>query len=174
MVATTAWGAMSESEVYRLAQFDRGGKEFGSRRVTCTHIAAALPRDVDSTILGLESEAAKKANVLSRSVIVAHISDLTDVRLVEVADGRKAAGLVIVVDSDITNVDEETLKKWRALEQYMVSRAWDFPIYFAFGDDQVKDMVKLLNQRERSQSGSTFDSKVSHVANQSKVNTTNQ
>lgn len=160
---------VDEKVAYRLAMFDRNDTPFGSRRAKIDTIAAGMPANIDSTPAptadGSESGSAadaseessskkaknsRKVGDLHRKVIVEHINNLTAERIKSLLGVRSAAGLIIVIDHDIPNssgasaISAEALARYQELERFLTSREWDAPIYFAFSDAQVAEMLRVL------------------------------
>ncbi len=104
--------------------------------------------DVAATSTGSSDSAPTKPD-LARKVVAIHIRQLTANLLSELVDKRGAVGVFIVLPSEAElnsgAVSESDLARWRILEQFMLSREWQAPIYFSFEDEALASIVSRIN-----------------------------
>jgi hypothetical protein len=86
---------------------------------------------------------------LFRSVAVVHVNDLTAARLEELTGPRRASGLLIVLPSAdaLAAIDSASPqgRVWMELEQWLMGRALELPVYFAHDDEKLQDIRNQLN-----------------------------
>eukprot|EP00475_Leptophrys_vorax_P043289 TRINITY_DN8281_c0_g1_i1.p1 TRINITY_DN8281_c0_g1~~TRINITY_DN8281_c0_g1_i1.p1 ORF type:complete len:607 (+),score=168.47 TRINITY_DN8281_c0_g1_i1:169-1821(+) len=111
---------------HRLVQFDKNGQQFGSRRAVITQIAASH----------------KLQEGVSRRMVLVHAQDLTVDKLTDLVDNKHAAGLLVILPQDESLLDKAAFGE---IEQYFFSRAFQIPVYFAFEDSELTEMVQYLD-----------------------------
>jgi len=147
-------------EAHRLVQFDKNGQLFGSRRTVVNHLATItdpnkLPpkeekksnADDDEEFSDLDEQpqkSSKQERDLAKLMVVVNIDELTPENLADMVDRRGAAGVLILLEKDLSTVKGDTLDKWKRLERYLISRAFDVPIYFSIKDSNTDELYGAL------------------------------
>lgn len=92
-----------------------------------------------------ESKGSSSERDLAKMMAVVKIGEMSPELLADMVDRRGAAGVVILLEKDLSHVSPDTLDQWKQLERYMISRAFDIPIYFSVGNEETNDLVQALN-----------------------------
>jgi len=151
-------------DAYRLAQFDRGSTAYGSRRSAVNHqaqtigqetkksIAASSAHAVDEASSGTAAAAQLPLPEVHRKVLVLPIATATPALIRAAlnddasASSRSstASALVLVLPRDFSSLSDEAFKHFQSIESYLLTRAWDVPIYFVVEDEYISSMLANL------------------------------
>eukprot|EP00466_Bigelowiella_natans_P006664 jgi/Bigna1/147515/aug1.182_g22223 len=164
-------------DAYRLVQYDKNGKPYGSRRSQVYHMAAPaklakhgnlssgshedavgnkdkIKHSEEDKEKEASSSAKKKRRTsqgdLYRKAIMVRMENMNEAVLERLVDRRSATVVVIVLPSDLTTVPPPTLAKWRTFEQFLLTRQFTIPIYFAFEDEDVNGIIDALEAQGSS------------------------
>uniref|UniRef100_A0ACD5ZRP7 Uncharacterized protein n=1 Tax=Avena sativa TaxID=4498 RepID=A0ACD5ZRP7_AVESA len=127
--------------VYRLIQYDLAGAPLGSRAAALNHHAAALPLPAGAD--------------LSRSALVAPLLELPLSFLREyLAEKKHLGGLLILLPTNLasknaegSNDDKGQPKSVLAeLEKLLLHQEVPFPVYFAFHDDNMDNLLEDIRK----------------------------
>ncbi|GJY24993.1 M28 Zn-peptidase nicastrin, partial [Tanacetum coccineum] len=138
-------------DVYRLIQYDISGSPFGSRLASINHHAAS-----SSLLFGSSTD-------FSRAVLLLPLSELNTSFIQEyIEQGKPLGGLLLLLPQilrpeksddtvgghDDISSDKENLKKQLVdLEQKLIHATINYPVYFAFEDE---DLDKVLADIKRN------------------------
>ena len=118
-------------DVYRLIQYDQNDRHFGSRRASVNMMAVSHTSERD----------------LSRRAVVLEFASVTDELLDELLIERSAGALFIVLPKSVETVSAEALKKWRTVENSLISREISVPVYFTFDSDEAQQLRSIIDQQ---------------------------
>jgi hypothetical protein len=90
-------------EVFRLAQYDKGSSQCGSRRSTLNQQATTVSKD---------NVRSSRQGDLARKVVVLTMQDVSIDMLAYLIDVLKAGGVLVVVPDDLSTVRERTSADW--------------------------------------------------------------
>jgi hypothetical protein len=148
---------------------DRYDEKFGSRRTTVNK-PAVMP--AASELLELDDDAmqrtteerdeyaataeARAARDLNRLVAIVELDALTPRKLAPLVDVRGAAGVVIVFDArKAASMTPQQLAPWLLLEQFLQSRDFETPVYFAPRDGGTDALGAVYSQIEDATQSAT-------------------
>lgn len=120
-------------DAYKLVQMDVDGSPVGSRSVRLSQYAT------------LHQEEVKKF----RSVVVIPFSQATDQIVRDLASEKNGiSGLLFILPSNFDNgaLDEEDGARFSAVESALVDMNIPFPVYFAFENEDIKQMVSEIER----------------------------
>ncbi len=125
---------------YRLIQYDKHGAQFGSRRVTVNFLAASS-KATANTVVDKSGQ-----GDLSRMISVLPLRELTQAKVEELVDTRRASGVLVILPKDLnTAVSDSNREQLLSLELYLATRELDVPFYFAFEDADLEAIHKQLD-----------------------------
>uniref|UniRef100_A0A7S1C4M0 BOS complex subunit NCLN n=1 Tax=Bicosoecida sp. CB-2014 TaxID=1486930 RepID=A0A7S1C4M0_9STRA len=118
--------------VYRLAQYDAGGEELGSRAAAVDLLATSARAAADG---GIELPGSTAASLVGRRVVVLRVADASAALVQDVLDAKPGA-LLLVVPGELSSVSAPDLARWRALEVQLLTQRVATPVYFAVDDGE--------------------------------------
>jgi len=130
-------------DVYRMFQMDRDGSHLGSQRAGVNHLATFSTRK----------------GSLARYIVMIPLADFDVALLDELINERQAEALLILLPRDSSLLTPDLLQKWRGYETQLFEREVKIPVYFAFEDQELKDLShRVKTMSEDTAIGSLFDS----------------
>ena len=60
------------------------------------------------------------------------------------------AVLFVIPETDLSAVSPEDMSRWKGIEDILTSRSFNVPIYFAFEDGPMRDMVNEMVSTEEA------------------------
>jgi len=114
--------------VHRLLQYDKAKTPLGSRRGSIN-----LPATVDPN-----------ADLSKRVLIIQH-EDVTDELITRMtSQTQRLGGVVVVLPEDMTSVGHDEIERWKGFEARLLNAEINYAIYFAFGNDQLRELQREL------------------------------
>lgn len=129
---------------HRVLQWDKDGAQLGSRRAMASLQASATPR-----LLGLQPQEGRRRGPgdLKGRMAVVRARDASAALVEEVVDLRGASGVMLLLPSDPEAAaagGEDAAARAAELEQLLVSRTLDIPVYVAVEDEAVSAMYESV------------------------------
>jgi hypothetical protein len=128
-------------DVYRMIQYDLRGTPMGSRRAPLNHHATS----------GLDVPGAD----LSRAVVILPVLKVNITTVNEFVQNKGLLGGLLLLLPQRSNEsgegddsDEKIANALAELEQFLVHNTFQYPVYFAYEDDNVKDILRKISAND--------------------------
>jgi len=116
---------MKSFDAFRMIQYEKNQKSLGSRKSSVEHLVSPIFGDHD----------------LGRNIGIISIEQLT-LQLLQTLSHRRCQSLLIILPSEILNdsvniYSDAFFAQFQQIEQYLLTNAFDFSIFFAFNDNEI-------------------------------------
>ncbi|PIA59218.1 hypothetical protein AQUCO_00400239v1 [Aquilegia coerulea] len=140
-------------DVYRLIQYDLAGVPFGSRFANLNHHAGSLPF--------------RSGADLSRTVVVIPIRELNVTILQEIITQKdRLGGLLLLLPQKFSfdnregeeggqTYGKDVMQKLAELEKLLIHANMPYPVYFAFEDDEIDEVLADIKKNDATGQHST-------------------
>lgn len=118
--------------------------------------------------LSKDGKKVRKLPPLNRQCVVVTMNEVTKELVEHLVDARRVGGLLVIIPEEEEKVDVTTMKNWRTLETWIMSRELKVPIYFAIESEHTSHLVDLAaaaasSSSHHAQSGDDYLLKASVV-----------
>jgi len=139
-------GRGTKFDAYRLLQVEKSKVSYGSKAVAMNFVAAPLGEIVPSNP-PLPGDLARKVVVVTLGDVVGEEGESVANAVADAIKIRQAAGLLLVLPTDLHQYAAAELAAWQELEQALISIPdLHVPVYFVFENDGIAAMSADLKE----------------------------